>query len=115
MVFKKSLWHLTSGFLNYRLEDVEFSWRSLKGGYKLYYVPKGIVIHHGTRNPFQNFKKYSQYGKSYSRISYIHKMHISNKTEAIFDNKAIWNYFKLIMVLVGLYFALFICFLTGLI
>lgn len=112
MVFKKSLWHLTSGFLNYRLEDVEFSWRSLKGGYKLYYVPKGIVIHHGTRNPFQNFKKYSQYGKSYSIISYIHKMHISNKTEAILDNKAIWEYFKLVLTIFGLYFALFIYNLT---
>ena len=112
MVFRKRLWSLTSGFLTYRLEDVEFSWRLLKGGYKLFYVPKGLVIHHGTRNPIQNFKKYLQYGKSYSRISYIHKMHISNKTEAIFDNKAIWNYFKLVMILVGLYVALFICFLT---
>ncbi len=112
MVFKKSLWSLTSGFLTYRLEDVEFSWRLLKGGYKLFYVPKGLVFHHGTRNPIQNFKKYLQYGKSYSRISFIHKMHISNKTEAIFDNKAIWNYLKLVMILIGLYIALFICFLT---
>ncbi|NVM44873.1 MAG: glycosyltransferase [Candidatus Lokiarchaeota archaeon] len=112
MLFKKSLWSHTSGFLNYRLEDVEFSWRLLKGGYRLFYVPKGLVIHHGTRNPFQNFKKYLQYGKSYSKLSYIHKMHISNKSEAIFDNRAIWEYFNLVMILIGLYIALFICYLT---
>jgi glycosyltransferase involved in cell wall biosynthesis len=112
LVFKKSLWSHTSGFLNYRLEDVEFSWRLLKGGYKLVFVPRGLVIHHGTRNPFQNFKKYSQYGKSYARISYIHKMHISNKTEAILDNKAIWEYFKLLLTFIGLYVALFIYYLT---
>lgn len=112
IVFKKRLWSHTNGFLNYRLEDVDFSWRLLKGGYKLFYVPKGLVIHHGTRNPLQNFKKYLQYGKSYSKLSYIHKMHISNKTEAILDNKAIWNYFQLVMILFGLYVVLFICFLT---
>ncbi|GAG81116.1 unnamed protein product, partial [marine sediment metagenome] len=112
MVFKKSLWNRTSGFLNYRLEDVEFSWRLIKGGYKLFSIPKGLVIHHGTRNPFQNLKKYFQYGKSYSKLSSIHDMHISNKSEALFDKKAIWDYFNLIMILSGLYIALFISYLA---
>jgi len=112
MVFKKDLWNLTSGFLNYRLEDVEFSWRLLKKGYKLFYASKGLVIHHGTRTPHQNIKKYLQYGKSYSYISYIHKMNLNNKSEPIFDRKSIWDYFKLIMCLIGLYIALFISYLT---
>jgi len=112
MVFKKDLWNLTSGFLNYRLEDLEFSWRLLKKGYKLFYVTKGLVIHHGTRTPLQNIKKYLQYGKSYSNISHIHKMDFTFKSEQIFDRKSIWDYSKFIMYLIGLYIALFISYLT---
>ena len=112
MVFKKDLWNQTSGFLNYRLEDVDFSWRLLKNSYKLYYVSKGLVIHHGTRTPIQNIKKYLQYGKSYSKLSFLHKMKLNNKSEQIFDRKSIWNYTKLILYLIGFYIALFITHLT---
>jgi len=112
MVFKKDLWNHTSGFLNYRLEDVEFSWRLLKKGYKLFYVSKGLVIHHGTRTPIQNIKKYLQYGKSYSKLSKLHKMELNNKSEQIFDRKSIWDYTKLILYLVWFYVALFITYLT---
>ncbi|MFX0049010.1 MAG: glycosyltransferase [Candidatus Hermodarchaeota archaeon] len=113
MVFNKDLWNQTGGFLDYRLEDVEFSWRLLKRDYKLGYSPKGLVIHHGMRTPFQNIKKYFQYGKSYSKISYIHKMNLNNKSEKIFDKKSIWNYFKLVILLACLYVALFISYLIN--
>jgi GT2 family glycosyltransferase len=112
MVFKKDVWAQTSGFLNYRLEDVEFSWRLLNKGYKLYYLPQGLVIHHGTRTPIQNFKKYLQYGKSYSILSKLHKMELNNKSEKLFDNKSILDYSILVLYIVGLYIALFVAYLT---
>jgi GT2 family glycosyltransferase len=112
MVFKKEILNHTRGFLNYRLEDVEFSWRLLKKGYELYYVPKGLVIHHGTRNPIQNIKKYLQYGKSYSKLSKLHEMELNNKSEKLIDRKSIWDYSKLILSIFGLYIALFIGYLT---
>ena len=74
MVFKKEIWDVVGGFLNYRIEDLEFSWRLLKKGFKLFYSPKGSVFHYGNRNPFQNIKRYLDYGKSYSEIAFIHKM-----------------------------------------
>ncbi|MHA2287345.1 MAG: glycosyltransferase [Promethearchaeota archaeon] len=112
MMFKKEVWAQSSGFLNYRLEDVEFSWRLLNRGYKLFYLPQGLVIHHGTRTPIQNFKKYLQYGKSYSILSKLHNMELNNKSEKLIDSKSIWDYSKLILYLVGLYIALFIGYLT---
>ena len=113
MLFNKNLWNQTGGFLDYRLEDVEFSWRLLNRNYKLGYSPKGLVIHYGKRTPFQNVKKYFQYGKSYSEISYIHKMYLNNKPERIFDKKSIWDLFKLIVCLFVLYITLFISYLTN--
>lgn len=112
MVFKKDLWSYSGGFLNYRLEDVEFSWRLLKKGYKLFYVPKGLVIHHGTRTPIQNVKKYLQYGKSYSKLSKLHKMELNNKSEKLIDKKSIWDYSKLILYIIGLFLTLFVSYLT---
>jgi len=112
MVFKKDLWSYSGGFLNYRLEDVEFSWRLLKKGYKLFYVPKGLVIHHGTRTPIQNVKKYLQYGKSYSKLSKLHKMELNNKSEKLIDKKSIWDYSKLILYIIGLCLTLFVSYLT---
>ncbi|MFX0009763.1 MAG: glycosyltransferase [Candidatus Hermodarchaeota archaeon] len=81
MVFKKGIWEVAGGFLNYRIEDLEFSWRLLKKGFKLCYTPKGLVLHHGNRNPFQNIKKYLDYGKSYSEIAFIHKMSFIFKSD----------------------------------
>jgi glycosyltransferase involved in cell wall biosynthesis len=112
MVLNKEIWTQTRGFLSYRLEDVEFSWRLLQKDYKLYYIPKGLVIHQGIRTPFQNFKKYLQYGKSYSKLSYLHKMELNNKSERLSDNQSIIKYGKLILYLVGIYIALFIANIT---
>ena len=112
VVFKKDIWKKTGGFLDYRLEDVEFSWRLLKKDYKLFYIPKGLVIHHGTRTPFQNFKKYLQYGKSYSKLSKLHEMELNNKSEKLIDRKSIWDYTKLVLYLIGINIALFITCLT---
>ena len=97
MLFKKEIFNQTRGFLSYRLEDVEFSWRLLKKDFKLYYVPKGLVVHQGTRSPIQNIKKYLQYGKSYSKLSKLHQMELNNKSEKLVDNKSIWDYSKLIL------------------
>jgi len=97
MLFKKKVWNLTGGFLNYRIEDLEFSWRSLKKGFKLIYVPKGLVIHYGTRNPFQNIKKYFQYGKAYSEIVSIHKMEFIYKSQPIFNSKSVRDYVPIII------------------
>ena len=81
MVFKKEIWEIAGGFLNYRIEDLEFSWRLLKKGFKLFYTPNGLVLHHGNRNPFQNIKKYLDYGKSYSKIAFIHNMSFKFKSD----------------------------------
>ncbi|MFX1437587.1 MAG: glycosyltransferase [Promethearchaeota archaeon] len=96
MILKKETWRFSGGFANYRIEDLEFSWRLLKKGYKLIYSPKGLVIHHGNRTPLQNIRKYLQYGKSYSKIAFIHKMSFSFKTDPILDRKAIFDFFQLI-------------------
>jgi GT2 family glycosyltransferase len=96
MLFKKDIWQSVGGFLNYRTEDMEFSWRAMKKDFKLIYVPKGLVIHHGQRNPFQNVKKYMNYGKSYAKIAFIHNMHFSSKAEPIFNRKSMWYYLQLI-------------------
>ena len=112
MVFRKDLFNRTRGFLNQRLEDVEFSWRLLKKDFKLYYVTKGLVFHQGTRTPIQNIKKYLQYGKSYSELSSLHNMELNYKSEKLFDNRAVWNYTKLILCLIGFYIALFIIYIT---
>ncbi len=96
MIFKKEIWKISGGFLNYRIEDLEFSWRLLKKGFKLIYSPKGLVIHYGNRTPLQNIKKYLQYGKSYSKIAAIHKMSFSYKTDRILDKKAIFDFLHLI-------------------
>ncbi|MFX0075474.1 MAG: glycosyltransferase [Candidatus Hermodarchaeota archaeon] len=112
MVLNKETWKSSHGFLSYRLEDVEFSWRLLQQEFTLYYVPKGLVIHQGKRTPFQNFKKYLQYGKSYSELSYLHKIAMDNKSARLSDNQSIFNYSKLILYLVGIYIALFISTIT---
>ena len=109
MLFKKELVKHTGGFLNYRIEDLEFSWRALKKGFRLIYVPKGLVIHHGKRNTLQNIKRYIQYGKSYSKIAAVHRMDISFKPESIYERKTMWNYLQLIAFPFLLLLALFIC------
>ncbi|MFX1378860.1 MAG: glycosyltransferase [Promethearchaeota archaeon] len=96
MIFTKETWKNSGGFLNYRIEDLEYSWRLLKKGFKLIYSPKGYVIHHGNRTPLQNIAKYLQYGKSYSKIAFIHKMSFSFKTERILDKSTIYDSLKLI-------------------
>ncbi|MFW9818167.1 MAG: glycosyltransferase [Candidatus Thorarchaeota archaeon] len=96
MLFKKEIWKLSGGFLSYRIEDLEFSWRVLKKGFKLIYSPKGLVIHHGNRTPIQNIRKYLQYGKSYSKIAFIHKMSFSFKTDRILDRGSFFDYLQLI-------------------
>ena len=96
MIFKKRIWKSAGGFLNYRIEDLEFSWRLLQKGFKLIYVPKGFVIHYGNRTLLKNIRKYLGYGKSYSKISSLHKMNISFKPEPIFSKKSIWGYLQLL-------------------
>ena len=98
MIFKKEIWSFTGGFLNYRIEDLEFSWRLLKKGFILFYSSKGLVIHHDNRNPIQNIKKYLQYGKSYSKIAFIHNMSFSFKTERILDRNTIFDYLQLLLL-----------------
>lgn len=108
MLFKKDVWNLMGGFLSYRIEDLEFSWRSIKKGYKLIYVPKGLVIHYGKRNPFQNIKKYFEYGKAYSEIVSIHKMEFIFKSEPIYNSKSVRDYIPLIIFSNILFVAFFI-------
>ena len=96
MLLKKKTWKSSGGFLSYRIEDLEFSWRLLNKGFKLVYSPKGFVIHHGNRTPIQNIKKYFLYGKSYSKIAFIHKMSFTFKTDRILDKSNIFDYLKLI-------------------
>ncbi|NVM03484.1 MAG: glycosyltransferase, partial [Candidatus Helarchaeota archaeon] len=94
LIFKRKICLEIGGFLDYRLEDVDFSWRLLKRGYKLLYVPKGLVIHYGTRNPLQNIKKYLIYGRSYSKLVTIHNLKISvHKTKTI-DTESFKDYIK---------------------
>ncbi|MFX1375915.1 MAG: glycosyltransferase [Promethearchaeota archaeon] len=96
MIFKREIWESSGGFSNFRIEDLEFSWRLMKKGFKLIYSPKGLIIHHGKRTPLQNVLKYLQYGKSYSKIAFIHKMKFSYKTERILDRNAIFEFLRLI-------------------
>lgn len=109
MIFRKDLWKRTNGFLNYRIEDLEFSWRVLKKGFKLIYVPKGLVIHYGNRSILQNIRRFSQYGKSYSKIAFIHKMNLSYKPEPIFNRHSIRSNVELITYPFVLLLTLFIC------
>ena len=108
MIFKKELINSVGGFLNYRLEDLEFSWRALRKGFKLIYVPKGNIIHYDNRNPLQNIKKYLLYGKSYSKISYIHKMDLSFKTEPILSRKSFQKYIQLFVLPIIILFSFYI-------
>lgn len=97
MIFKKYVWNLTGGFISYRIEDLEFSWRCLRKGFKLIYVPKGLVIHYGKRNLLQNLKKYLQYGKSYSKIVAIYHMDFIFKPEPFIRRKNVRKYLPLII------------------
>ncbi|MEJ2295153.1 MAG: glycosyltransferase, partial [Candidatus Lokiarchaeota archaeon] len=107
MIFRKEVWKELDGFSSYRLEDVDYSWRALKKGLKLIYVPKGLVIHYGRRSIFKNIKKYFQYGKSYSIISFIQKMSFSYKSEPIFTPKLLSGFIKIILFsLTGLFSSL---------
>ena len=104
MLFRRDLWKNIGGFSNYRLEDVDFSWKALKKGKRLIYVPKGLVIHHGIRKPLENIKKYFQYGKSYSEIAFIQKINLSFKSEPIIDRKSISILFIIILIsLLGIF------------
>ncbi|MFX1480316.1 MAG: glycosyltransferase [Promethearchaeota archaeon] len=96
MLFKKPLWKSVGGFQNYRIEDMEFSWRTMKKGFKLIYIPRGLVYHYGNRTPFQNVKKYLIYGKSYSKIAFLHDMFFASKAEPIFNRKSKLYYLHLI-------------------
>ena len=96
MIFRKETWKTSGGFFNHRIEDLEFSWRLLKKGYRLIYSPKGLVIHFDNRNPIQNIRKYLQYGKSYSRISFIYNMSFPFKTNRILSKSSILNLLQLI-------------------
>ncbi|MFX0141364.1 MAG: glycosyltransferase [Candidatus Hodarchaeota archaeon] len=108
VILKKDLWNSNGGFLNYRIEDLDFSWRVLKKGFKLIYAPKGLVIHIGIRPPLHNIKKYIQYGKYYSMLSILHKMELSFKTEPIFNKKSISMFINLNIYLLVL-LVLIIC------
>ncbi|MFX1275392.1 MAG: glycosyltransferase [Promethearchaeota archaeon] len=113
MVFKKNLWISIGGFLNYRVEDLEFSWRALKKGFKLIYAPKGLVVHIGIRPPLHNIKKYVQYGKYYSMLSILHNMELSFKTEPIFSKNSVWEFVQLntlFLVLIALFVCSFVIF-----
>ncbi|MHA1652133.1 MAG: glycosyltransferase [Candidatus Helarchaeota archaeon] len=72
MLFAKSLWQSLGGFRNYRLEDVDFTWRALKAGFRVYYIPKGIVIHDNPTHFIQKFKRLRQYGECYADLIRIH-------------------------------------------
>ena len=109
MIFNKYVWNSTGGFISYRIEDLEFSWRCLRKGFRLIYVPKGLVIHHGKRSLFQNIKKYLQYGKSYSKIVAIYHMDFIFKTEPYTGKKSVKDYLPLIICSNFISFALFIC------
>ncbi len=74
LLFKKAVWQSLGGFRSYRLEDIDFSWRALKMGYRLWYVPKGIVYHDNPTHFIQKFKRWRDYGKSYTDLIYIHNL-----------------------------------------
>ncbi|MHA2392298.1 MAG: glycosyltransferase family 2 protein [Promethearchaeota archaeon] len=107
MILKKETWKKTGGFLNYRIEDLEFSWRLIKKGIKLIYVPKGLVIHYGRRTTIKNIRRYLQYGKAYSEIASIHKMGVPFRPETLSNKDIIWNYTQLIIYPFALLLALF--------
>ncbi|MFX1442889.1 MAG: glycosyltransferase [Promethearchaeota archaeon] len=109
IIFKKNLLTLTGGFLDYRIEDLDFSWRLLKKGFNLIYVPKGTIIHYANRTPIQNIKKYLQYGKSYTELIFVHQMNLGFKPEPVFSRNSILNYSQLIIYPIVLLFLLFIC------
>jgi GT2 family glycosyltransferase len=74
ILFRKTVWQSLKGFRSYRLEDVDFSWRALKKGYRLRYTPKGLVYHDNPTHFIQKFRRLRAYGKSYSELIYIHKI-----------------------------------------
>ncbi|MFX1325726.1 MAG: glycosyltransferase [Promethearchaeota archaeon] len=112
MLLKKEVWKKSGGFLNYRIEDLEFSWRLIKKGYKLIYVPEGLVIHYGRRNPIRNIVRYLKYGKAYSEIASIHKMGVPFRPETLSNKEIIKNYTQLILYPFSLLFTLFACAFT---
>jgi len=74
ILFKKSVWQSLGGFRSYRLEDVDFSWRALKKGYRLWYDPKGVVYHDNPTHFIQKFKRLKNYAKCYADLIYIHNI-----------------------------------------
>ncbi len=74
LLFRKSVWQTLKGFRSYRLEDVDFSWRALKLGFRLHYTPKGLVYHDNPTHFIQKFKRLRAYGQSYSDLILIHKI-----------------------------------------
>lgn len=107
MLLKKEVWKKSGGFLNYRIEDLEFSWRLIKKGYKLLYIPKGLVIHYGRRNPIRNIIRYLKYGKAYSEIASIHKMGVPFRPKTLSNKEIIKNYTQLIIYPFASLFMLF--------
>ena len=97
IVFKKEMWLKVGGFLNYKLEDVDFSLRLLNRGYKLVYIPKGKVIHIDTRNPIQQIKNYINYGKSFSKLLAIHNINMRPHKYRKLEFDSIWQKFQLFL------------------
>jgi GT2 family glycosyltransferase len=97
LLFRKRVWKNLGGFSDYRIEDLDFSWKALKQEYKLGFVPKGLVIHHGMRTPPHNIKKYFLYGKSYSNLAFLHNMNLSFKSEPIITRALFWNGIKIFL------------------
>ena len=74
MLFKKSIWQSLAGFRNYKLEDVDFSWRALKKGLRVCYIPKGIVFHDNPIHFIHKFNRLKNYGKCYAELMQIHRI-----------------------------------------
>jgi len=52
----------------FRGEDVDFNWRVLKAGYKVYYHPDIKVLHHHRSSLRQFFQQHHMYGRAYYRV-----------------------------------------------
>ncbi len=60
-------------------------------------MPKGTVYHRENRGPIENIRKYLSYGKSYSRIAYIHEMSLNFKPKSSFTKTSVLDFLKIVV------------------
>lgn len=82
---------LDDGYFPIYFEESDYCWRASKAGYKSYYIPKSVVIHHESRTTkklsFGFYKKYHT-----NRIRFVLKNYSFIELLKFVKNEVVWFY-----------------------